>query len=368
MLSRPLSQRRKEEPRPRGSRDRQALRHDTAGLVVAPMRLAEAELTQATVLARAGEWIRRCSRLKMPFARARRSGAGAIQSRCRGSFRYSFNAPRCAQLPGSACPRCAAGRYAERTARGCGLSTPRRRVSGLRDGQQGRSASLHDRASSSHAPSFRPDMAATGRSGEARQNDGPTTEQTPAKIYTHGHSPARVLPGSRPAKPDLLDQCIRRVMAEIKEWGSILFRSSDGQQDPIHLGDIRSNCFRSVLTPDASGCATLRRCSGTAARLRSHSRGAAGHEPRGGGFGTCPRGRRDRRRCGRVPAPGAAARSGWLGHHRADPCAMWGAVADVVIACSDFLLEKDEVKEPWRHGARMQRPERCHCIRKILHG
>jgi len=38
---------------------------------------------------------------------------------------------------------------------------------------------------------------------------------------------------------DLVDQCIRRVMAGIKEWGPILSRSSDGQQDLIDLGDIR---------------------------------------------------------------------------------------------------------------------------------
>ncbi len=50
------------------------------------------------------------------------------------------------------------------------------------------------------------------------------------------------LPAEVPVEPwrrDLVDQCIRRVMAGIKEWGPILSRSSDGQQDLIDLGDVR---------------------------------------------------------------------------------------------------------------------------------
>ena len=58
--------------------------------------------------------------------------------------------PRCARLPGFACPRCAAGRYAGRDKVGAarvGSGTPAAEVSLLHGTRQGRFASLRNRAS-----------------------------------------------------------------------------------------------------------------------------------------------------------------------------------------------------------------------------
>lgn len=59
-------------------------------------------------------------------------------------------------------------------------------------------------------------------------------------LATDPRSPRRHDPVDwTPWQHDIVDQCVRRIMAGIKEWGPLLARSRDGREDLVKLGELR---------------------------------------------------------------------------------------------------------------------------------